>query len=113
MIGSVRLPGLATESRPANVLDAAGNVLKTVRIGTGRPQITLSQAAYDLAGRATSPTEPLQWDHCLYQNVLDGSGQAVKTNSYPDGGTRIETYYQDGSLKCNGTRISGRLRLWA
>ena len=31
--------------------------------------------------------------------VFDGSGQTIKTNVYPDGGTRVETYYQDGSLQ--------------
>jgi hypothetical protein len=25
-------------------------------------------------------------------------GQTIKTNTFPDGGTRIETFHQDGSL---------------
>ena len=34
----------------------------------------------------------------LYAQTVAGSGQTVKTTRYPDGGTRVETYYQDRSL---------------
>src|SRR6187431_1202401 len=34
-----------------------------------------------------------------YAWAFDSSGQTVKTNAYPDNGQRVETYYQDGSLK--------------
>ncbi len=36
---------------------------------------------------------------CFY----DSQGELIKTNTFPDGGTRIETYYMDGQLQ----RISG------
>ena len=80
-----------------NVLDAAGNVLKTIRIGTDTSTNLLRQAAYDLAGRMTNEVNAL-YGVTSYTQALDGSGQTVKTSTYPDGGTRVETYYQDGSL---------------
>ncbi len=80
-----------------NILDAAGNVLATKRIGSDNSQITLRQAAYDVAGRLVLETNALN-GVTSYTNIFDGSGQTVKTNTYPEGGTRIETYYQDGAL---------------
>src|SRR6266511_1078910 len=80
-----------------NILDAAGNVLATKRIGSDNSQITLRQAAYDVAGRLVLETNALN-GVTSYTNIFDGSGQTVKTNTYPDGGTRIETYYQYGAL---------------
>ena len=80
-----------------NVLDAAGNSLATIRIGTDTSPITLRQATYDWAGRLTSETNALG-GATLYSQAFDGSGQTVKTTTHPDGGTRVETYYQDGTL---------------
>ena len=82
----------------SNVLDAAGNVLATILIGTDASKITLHQATYDVAGRLSSETNALLGP-TFYTNVFDASGQPVKTNTYPDGGTRIEAYYKDGSLQ--------------
>ena len=92
-VASTRL-GITT----SNILDAAGNVLSTIRIGTNNaPPITLRQAAYDLAGKLTNEINALG-GATAYSQSYDGNGQTVKTTTYPDGGTRIETYYQDGSL---------------
>jgi YD repeat-containing protein len=80
-----------------NVLDAAGRVLATIRIGSDASRITNSMAAYDLAGRITRSTNALG-GVTVYTNLFDGSGQLVTTNTAPDGGTRIEIHYQDGSV---------------
>jgi len=80
-----------------NVFDAVGNALKTIRIGSDSSQIVLRQAAYDLAGRLVMETNALN-GATLHTNIVDGSGQTIKTNTYPDGGTRIETHAKDGSL---------------
>src|SRR5262249_47299574 len=69
-----------------------------VRYGTDNSPITNHQAKYDLAGRVTRETNALL-GVTIYTNIVDGSGQTIKTNTYPDGGTRIEIYYQDGSLQ--------------
>jgi RHS repeat-associated protein len=89
------------------ILDPAGNALATVRVGTDNSQITLRQAAYDVAGRVTREINALNGTNTYYQ-TLDGTGQTVKTTTYPDGGTRIETYYQDGSPRSvSGTAAFG------
>ncbi|MGO8931763.1 MAG: RHS repeat domain-containing protein [Limisphaerales bacterium] len=88
-----------------NVLDAAGNTLATIRIGTDSSPITLRQHAYDTAGGLVSDTNALNgWTS--YNQSFDANGQTVKTATYPDGGTRVETYYQDGSLRTlTGTAV--------
>ena len=80
-----------------NVLDAAGNVLQTIRIGTDTSAIILRQSAYDAAGRITNEVNALNGVTAHAQST-NGLGQTVLTTTYPDGGTRIETYHQDGSL---------------
>ncbi len=80
-----------------NLLDAAGRVLKTIRIGTDSSQIVQHQAAYDLAGKLTSETNALG-GVTTYAETVNGTGQRVRTTTYPDLGTRIETYNRDGSL---------------
>lgn len=89
-----------------NILDAAGNVLATVRIGTNGSAITLSQSGYDTAGQVIATTNALGGP-TSYAETKNGSGETVKTTTNPDGGTRIETFYQDGSLKSvTGTAAS-------
>jgi RHS repeat-associated protein len=86
-----------------NVLDAAGNTLQTVRIGTDASRITNSSSVFDVAGRLVWQTNALG-GATSFTNVVDGSGQTIVTNKYPDGGARIETRYQDGNLqKITGT----------
>jgi len=75
-----------------NVLDAAGEVLANVRNGT-----FTQWYSFDLAGRMASETNALLGT-TSYTQTYDGSGQLVKTTTYPDAGTRIETYAKDGSL---------------
>ncbi len=93
--------------KTTNVLDAAGNVLATIRIGTnGTNQIVLRQAAYDLAGQTVTETNAIN-GVTTYTNLIGAYGETIKTNTYPDGGTRIETYFQDGTLaNVTGTAVS-------
>jgi RHS repeat-associated protein len=85
-----------------NVLDGAGNTLQTIRIGTDASRITNSSSVFDVAGRLAWQTNALG-GATSFTNIVDGSGQTIVTNKYPDGGVRIETRYQDGSLQ----RITG------
>ena len=88
-----------------NQLDAAGNTLVTQRIGTDQSVITLSQSAYDTAGRVTSQTNALLGE-TRFAETIDGSGQRVRTTTFPDGGTRIETFFRDGQLaSLTGTAV--------
>ncbi len=80
-----------------NVLDAAGRTVKSVRIGTDASQIVLAQSKYNLAGELTHQTNALN-GVTSFMESMDGSGHKVRTTTNPDGGTRIETYYLDGSL---------------
>jgi RHS repeat-associated protein len=93
------------EITTSNVLDAAGNTLATVRFGTDGSTVTLHGAAYDTAGRKVRETNALN-GVTTYTYSLNGSGETVRTTTYPDTATRIETYYQDGSLKSvTGTAV--------
>jgi RHS repeat-associated protein len=98
--GSTR-NGISTSS----TLDAAGNPLTTIRTGTDNSQITLRQASYDAGGRLSAEINALN-GNTTYSQSVDANGQTVKTTVYPDNGTRIETYYQDGSLQSvTGTAV--------
>ena len=89
----------------SNTLDAAGNVLSTTRYGTDGTAIVLSQSTYDDGGQMTSTTSALGAT-TSYTTTFDGSGQMIKTSTYADGGTRIETYYRDGTLQgISGTAV--------
>ncbi len=88
-----------------NILDAAGNVLKSLRIGSDSSVVTLSQSKYDLAGRLVAETNALQ-GVTTYSETTNSLGGLVRTTTYPDGGTRIEEYYLDQSLKSvTGTAV--------
>jgi RHS repeat-associated protein len=79
-----------------NVLDANGKVLVTIR-NPGEGQIVQHQAQYDLAGELTRETNALG-GVTIHTNYFD-AGYFVKKTINPDGGTRIETYFQDGQLQ--------------
>jgi len=83
-----------------NILDAAGMVRVTKRIGTDNSQTTLRQLFYDLAGRKIKETNALN-GVTTFTETANGT---VKTTTYPDGGVRTETYHKDGALlKVEGT----------
>ncbi len=85
----------------SNIFDANGAVLATIRIGADNSSMTLQGQAYDVAGRLVRETNALQ-GVTVHTNYFDANGQLVKKTTYPDTGTRIETYYQDGSLQSVG-----------
>ena len=100
-IGSTRLSITTT-----NLLDAAGNVLKTVRVGTDGTTNQMRSASYDLNGSVLTETNALG-GVTSYTQVTNSAGETVITNIYPDGGTSITTYYQDGTaLKVSGTAVN-------
>jgi YD repeat-containing protein len=81
----------------SNLYDAAGNLIGTYRYG-GTNVITTSLSAYDDAGRLTIFTNAA--NQAITNTYLyDSNGQFIKTTTYPDTSTRVETYYRDGSLK--------------
>ena len=91
----------------SNNYDAAGHVLSTVRIGTDNSKVTLNRSTYDVAGRLTSSTDGIA-NTTSYSEMIDGDSQNVRTTTYPDQTTRIETYYQDGQLlSVKGTDVHG------
>jgi RHS repeat-associated protein len=82
----------------SNILDAAGQTLAVIRKGTNNSLITLSQAAFDLAGHQTKETNAVG-GVTTFTEGIDGDGLPTHTSIYADGGTRIETSYKDGQLK--------------
>jgi len=78
-----------------NVLDAAGRVLAAVRNGGGTAMVQ-RQTAYDLAGEVVSETNALGGTTTYAETKVNG--QTVRTTTYPDNSTRIDTSAQDGSL---------------
>src|SRR5207302_7144272 len=82
----------------ANVLDAAGRVLQTIRTGTYNSQILMSQSQYDRAGRLISETNALG-GVTSYTESTNSSGALVRTTTFPDGGTSTNYQFLDGTLK--------------
>jgi len=92
----------------SNVFDSAGQLLKTIRIGSDNSQIVLHQAAYDTGGRIISETNALNGP-TTYGYGFNSSGLPQKTTTYADGGTRIEVNYLDGRLQSvTGTAVHGK-----
>ena len=88
------------------VLDSAGRTVATVRTGTDASQITLSQAQYDLSGRLTTETNALNGVTSYSYSSDPTTGALIRTVTNPDGGTRTEAYYVDGSMKeISGTAV--------
>lgn len=77
-------------------LDALGRITKTERMA-GSTTTLLETTEYDSFGNAVLRRDALSRG-TAYGEVVDASGHTVKTTTYPDGGTRIETYARDGSL---------------
>ena len=96
--------GGSTGITTTNTLDGIGHILMTQRIGTDGSPDTLCQVQYDLLGNVISRTNALGGVTTTTNVVING--QLYVTNTYPDGGTRIETYYSDGRLESvSGTAV--------
>ena len=90
-----------------STLDAAGREWFTQRQGTNSSTILLSSRVYDTVGRVLYQTNALG-NVTRFGESIDGSGQTVKVTTNALGGTRIETYFKDGSLQSiTGTAAHG------
>ena len=99
--------GGSTTVSTMRVLDGAGRVLATRRTGSDGSTITLSLSQYDVADRLVAETNALGGRTTIGYALV--SNQQYVTNTYPDGGTRIESYYRDGSLqRVVGTAVHGK-----
>lgn len=85
-----------------NIFDAAGNLLGVQRKGTNGTTEEVLSRVYDLMGRMTSETVQGRGTTIIAETINTNS-QLVRTYTYTNGGTRIETYYRDGSLE----RVTG------
>jgi len=87
-----------------NVLDAAGNIVRTIRIGSNGTQIVQQSASYDTTGRMVASTNALGAVTSYSETITNY--QKLRTTTYPDGSTRVELYYRDGQLaKITGTAV--------
>jgi RHS repeat-associated protein len=82
-----------------NLLDSAGHVLKTVRVGTDASVIVQNQFGYDLAGRLAKETNALGGITSYAYTIKASTGERSRTVTYADGGTRTETNNADGTLQ--------------
>ena len=114
--GSATVHSYDALKRPQSVLrggivssyrhDAAGRRLASYRQGTNGTVVQIDSAAYDLSGRLTAQTNALGAVTRM-EYLTDAEGQSVTVTTQPDGGTRVETYFQDGSLRSvTGTAVS-------
>jgi RHS repeat-associated protein len=87
----------------SNVLDAAGRSIRSVRVGTNGNVILLGTTGYDAAGHPAFQTNALSGVTSHADAVDEETGGRIVTTTQPDGGTRIEEHYLDGSLK----RVTG------
>lgn len=85
-------------------LDAANRVLFTQRQGTNASTITLASMVYDTAGRLLYQTNAVG-NVTAYSETQD---PRTETQTLPNGATRIQTYFRDGSLQSvTGTAVHG------
>jgi RHS repeat-associated protein len=90
---TTKIGGITT----SNILDAAGNLLATVRYGEDDSAVTTSGAAYDDAGRMITSYDALD-NSTTYTNYFDSGGYRVDLVISPNGATRTNRYFRDGSL---------------
>ena len=96
-VAATTLRGGGTGITTTNILDPAGRVLETRRVGTNGTAMMQAQFQYDVLGRVTRETNALL-GVTTHTNVIIDNRQCV-TNIYPDAGTRTETYYREGRLE--------------
>jgi RHS repeat-associated protein len=77
--------------------DADGKMTVVRRQGTDGSIIVLKGMTYDLAGRLVAETNALG-GVTFYSEIAFAQGGTTRTTTNPDGGTRIETFAQDGAL---------------
>ncbi len=67
-------------------------------MGSDNSLITTNTATFDLAGRQTGSVDALNPPASALETRDGATGHTVRTTTYPDGSTRIETYAQDHAL---------------
>jgi RHS repeat-associated protein len=90
VVGTLRLGILTT-----NTLDAVGRVIGVRRTGTDSTTLSLGGARYDTAGRLLALTNALGGVTAITETL---GTNFQRTIHYPEGGTRLETYFRDGRL---------------
>ena len=86
----------------SNYLDAAGHLIRATRRGSDSTTITNSSATYDNAGNRLTSTDAIGYTTTYTQSA----DLLTRTNTYPDGSTRIETSFKDGQFsKITGTAV--------
>ncbi len=80
-----------------NVVDAAGRVIRTIRIGTNGTQVTQGSYAYDMLGVKIAETNALGSVTTYFEGITNFL--RTRTTTYANGSTRIESYYRDGQLR--------------
>jgi len=80
-----------------NLLDAAGRILATYRVGTNGSIITLGRYQYDVLGQMLRHTNALGGVTMSTNVIVDN--RICTTNTAPDGGTTVELFYRDGRLE--------------
>lgn len=103
-VASTTFFGAAYGITKTNILDGVGRILVSQRIGTNGTVITQQQFLYDSLGNVIRQTNALGGVTTITNVVIDY--QLHVTNTYPDGGTRVEIYYRDGRLQSvTGTAV--------
>lgn len=101
-----RLQSVARHNIVTSYRYDADHRLGTDRQGTNGTVITLESALYDLAGRPIQQVNALNGTNRI-DYAFDAANQSVVTTTAPNGGTRVETYYQDGTLQSlTGTAVA-------
>ena len=86
-----------------NVLDSLGRSVLSRRVGADDSVAAISGSAYDTAGRVSAQTNAAGG---VTRFHYAPTGSPNRTTVNPDGGTRIETFYADGTPKAvTGTAV--------
>ncbi len=79
-------------------LPTGGLLTTSTRTGTDTSVINLGETETNLAGETIRTRDARAEDTTFSETIDGGTGHTVRTTTFPDTGTRIETYYPDGSL---------------
>jgi len=83
-----------------NLLDAAGQVVASIKQGTNATQMLVSSNVYNTAGEIVVSLDALEIPTAYAE--AGGSNGRTNTVTYADGATGVQKYYRDGSLKSVG-----------
>ena len=103
-----KLPGQTIVERGGIRQVTITNGLETVhkQIGADGSEIIQSRSRRSLDGRQQTTTNALGHTTTSNETLDAATGSRLRTTRYPDGGSRIETYYRDGRLKSvTGTAV--------